>query len=98
MNSTQLPQNTPPTQPSTELQGSALASWFTAFAVISFIAAALGLFLLFSGNRIDNQQGAALLPAGLSGGLFCLAVGKIIRCLHEAAQRLQHIENLLEGR
>ena len=46
------------------------------FAAISFSAAGLAIFLLSSDNRIDNQQGAVLLPAGISGGLLCLAVAK----------------------
>ncbi len=92
MNSTQPPQNTPATQEPAELKGSAVVGWFTAFAVIGFIAAALGLFDLFSSNPIDIQQGAVLLPAGISGGLFCLAVAKIIRCLHESSQRLLKID------
>ena len=74
------------------MKGSALAVWFTEFAVISFIVAALGLFDLFSSNPIDIQQGAVLFPAGISGGLFCLAVAKIIRCLHESSQRLLKID------
>ncbi len=73
-------------------EGSAVAGWFVAFTVISFIAAAIGLFLLFSDNRIDNPLGAVLFPAGISGGLFCLAVAKIIQCLHESSQRLLKID------
>ena len=92
MDSTQPPQNTSATQQPAELKGSAVAGWFTAFAVISFIAAGLAIYLLCSDNRIDNQQGAVLLPAGISGGLFCLAVAKIIRCLHESSQRLLKID------
>jgi ABC-type Fe3+-siderophore transport system permease subunit len=98
MNSTQSPQNTPATQQPAELKGSDVAGWFTAFAAISFIAAGLAIYLLSSDNRIDNQQRAVLLPAGISGGLFCLAVAKIIRFLHESSQRLQRIEKLLERR
>src|SRR5712671_2480024 len=74
------------------LKPSALAGWFTAFAVISFIVAAVALYQLFSDNRIDNQPGAVLLPAGISGGLFCLAVAKIIRCLHESSHRVSQID------
>jgi hypothetical protein len=92
----------PKTQVADPSQGavsaSALAVCFTVFAAISFGAAGLAIFLLSSDNRIDNQQGAVLLPAGISGGLFCLAVAKIIRCLHESSQRLQRIEKLLERR
>jgi hypothetical protein len=74
------------------LKPSALAGWFTAFAVISFIVAAVAIYQLSTDNRIDNQQGAVLLPAGISSGLFCLAVAKIIRCLHESSHRLLKID------
>ena len=85
MNSTQ------PQQPA-ELKGSALAVWFKAFAVISFIGAAVAIAQLFSGNTTGIQQGTVLLPAGISGGLFCLAVAKIIQCLHDSSQRLLKID------
>jgi hypothetical protein len=77
---------------------SVIAACFRVFAVISLIAAALAIVLLFSENSIDKQQGAVLLPAAITSGLFCLAVAKIIQCLHESSQRLQRIEKLLERR
>jgi len=98
MNSTQPPENTPATQQPSKSDVSTIAGWFAAFAVISFIAIGLAIYRLSTDNRIDNQQGAMLLPVAISGAFFCLAVAKIIQCLHVSSQRLQRIEKLLEPR
>jgi fatty acid desaturase len=90
--------NTPPTarKAPQSFKKSAVAGWLTFFAVLDFIAAGLGLLLVFSNNAAENRVGWVLLPIGLSSGFVALAFAKIVNCLHESTYRLQNIEKLLE--
>ena len=86
----------PSPETSAKLTKSAISGWLTAFAILNFLAAVPGALLLE--DRDTRGLGAIILAAGISAGFVCLAMAKIIDCLHESSQRLERIEKLLENR
>jgi len=66
------------------------------FAVLDFLAAALGILLIFSPRSDERYIGWLLASLGIGGGVVLLAFAKIVECLHETVYRLRSIQRLLE--
>jgi hypothetical protein len=73
-------------------RGSALSVWFMVFAVLDFIAAAIGLLMAFTGSGSEVPTGFTLFAVGISGAFVFLAIAKILDYFAEAVFRLRNLE------
>ncbi len=79
-------------------RGSALSGWFIFFAILDFIAAAVGLLMAFTGSAGEVGTGVTLFAVGISGAFLFLALAKILDYLREAVFRLRNLEEFATPR
>ncbi len=73
-------------------RGLALSGWFIFFAIVDFIAAAIGLLMAFTGSASEQGTGVTLFAVGISGAFLFLALAKVLDYLGEAVFRLRNLE------
>src|SRR5205085_15047 len=84
--------------PIRHFRGSALSGWFIFFAILDFIAAAIGLLMAFTGSANETGAGVTVFAVGISGAFLFLALAKILDYLGEAVFRLRNIEEFATPR